>query len=172
VREAQIVPPLDDWIAGVFEPDRLAETCRSLADAREPAPEDDGRAEAARQELVDCMPESPATGKRSRPERTRPSSPGGSAKSRLRERRPRRNSGDVVQRPLSPRTTSGRWSRASGISSASWRPLKQQKKAALYENLGLALKYEPSKRRVLVEADLGRCTSGSCRRGDLNPHGP
>jgi site-specific DNA recombinase len=30
-----------------------------------------------------------------------------------------------------------------------------QKKAALYESLGLALTYEPSKRRVLVEADLG-----------------
>ncbi len=29
------------------------------------------------------------------------------------------------------------------------------KKAGLYESLGLALKYEPSKRRVLVEADLG-----------------
>jgi hypothetical protein len=29
------------------------------------------------------------------------------------------------------------------------------KKAALYESLGLALKYEPSRRRVLVEADLG-----------------
>jgi hypothetical protein len=30
------------------------------------------------------------------------------------------------------------------------------KKAALYESLGLALKYEPCKRRVLVEAGLGR----------------
>jgi hypothetical protein len=29
------------------------------------------------------------------------------------------------------------------------------RKAALYESLGLALKYEPSRRRVLVEADLG-----------------
>jgi hypothetical protein len=30
-----------------------------------------------------------------------------------------------------------------------------RRKAALYESLGLALTYEPSKRRVLVEADLG-----------------
>jgi hypothetical protein len=29
------------------------------------------------------------------------------------------------------------------------------KKAALYQRLGLALEYEPSQRRVLVEADLG-----------------
>jgi hypothetical protein len=29
------------------------------------------------------------------------------------------------------------------------------KKAALYESLGLSLTYEPSKRRVLEEADLG-----------------
>jgi hypothetical protein len=30
-----------------------------------------------------------------------------------------------------------------------------QKKAELYDSLGLSLTYEPSKRRVLVEADLG-----------------
>jgi hypothetical protein len=32
---------------------------------------------------------------------------------------------------------------------------EQQKKAALYESIGLALTYEPDNRRVLVEADLG-----------------
>jgi hypothetical protein len=30
-----------------------------------------------------------------------------------------------------------------------------QNKAKLYDSLGLSLTYEPSKRRVLVEADLG-----------------
>jgi len=39
VREAKIVQPLDDWISGIFEPDRLEETCRALAEAQEPAPE-------------------------------------------------------------------------------------------------------------------------------------
>ena len=34
VREEQIVPPLDDWLAGVFEPGRLEETCRALAEAQ------------------------------------------------------------------------------------------------------------------------------------------
>ena len=41
VREAQIVPPLDDWIAGIFEPDRLEETCRALAELRNPLATDD-----------------------------------------------------------------------------------------------------------------------------------
>ena len=54
VREAQIVPPLDDWIAGVFEPDRLEGTCRALVEAQQPPVIDDGRASTVRQVLVDC----------------------------------------------------------------------------------------------------------------------
>jgi len=155
VREAQIVPPLDDWIAGVFEPDRLEETCRALAEAQEPAPEADGRAEAARQELVDCDARlaryrealeagtDPAVVARwiseVQAERT-------AAEGELRRHRPAaalteddirsmvESLGDLV-----------------GVLEAA----EPQKKAALYESLGLALVYEPSMRRVLVEADLG-----------------
>ena len=54
VREAQIVPPLDDWISGVFEPDRLGETCRALVESQEPPVIDDDRASTVRQVLVDC----------------------------------------------------------------------------------------------------------------------
>ena len=35
------------------------------------------------------------------------------------------------------------------------RAAEPARKAARYKSLGLALKYEPSRRRVLVEADLG-----------------
>jgi Recombinase zinc beta ribbon domain len=128
VREAQIVPPLDDWIAGVFEPDRLEETCRALVESQEPPVIDDDRASTVRQVLVDCDARLPATGRRSRPEPTRPSWPNGSARSKLSEGRPRRNSGDVAQRPLSPRTTSARSSRVSRISLASWRRLSRRRR--------------------------------------------
>jgi hypothetical protein len=58
-------------------------------------------------------------------------------------------------------TWPGWWGRSSGSTSlllgncAFGQAAEPQKKVALYENLGLALEYEPSKRRVLVEADLG-----------------
>ncbi len=39
-----VVPPLDNWISGVFDPERLEEACRTLAEAQEPAPEDGGQA--------------------------------------------------------------------------------------------------------------------------------
>ncbi len=54
VREAQIVPPLDSWISGVFEPDRLEESCRTLAEVHEPPAVDDDRAATVRQVLVEC----------------------------------------------------------------------------------------------------------------------
>ena len=54
MREAQIVPPLDDWISGVFEPDRLEETCRALVESQESSVIDDDRASTVRQVLVDC----------------------------------------------------------------------------------------------------------------------
>lgn len=129
VREAQIVPPLDDWISGVFEPGRrLKDTCRALAEAQEPPAVDDDRAAAARQVLVDCdarlaryrealeVGTDPAVvarwisevqGKRR------------SAEEELRRGRP----SAALTRP-----TSGRWSRAWPISSASWRPLSQRRR--------------------------------------------
>jgi hypothetical protein len=39
---------------GSFEPERLEETCRALAEAQKPPLEEDGRNEAARRSLADC----------------------------------------------------------------------------------------------------------------------
>lgn len=154
VREAQIVPPLDDWIAGTFEPGRLEEPCRALAEAQEPVPEEDGRAEAARRTLADCD---------ARLDRYREALEAGTdlavarwisevqaerrtAKQGLRQRRPAAalTEGDI-------RAMVETLAHLVGVLEAA----EPAKKAALYESLGLALKYEPSKRRVLVEADLG-----------------
>lgn len=47
-------------------------------------------------------------------------------------------------------------------------------RAALYTALGLRLRYEPDRRRVIIECrpDDERLGKRSCRRRDLNPQGP
>jgi DNA invertase Pin-like site-specific DNA recombinase len=156
VREAQIVSPLDDWIVGIFEPDRLEETCRALTEAQEPAPEGDGRAEAARRTLADYDARleryrealeagtDPAVVGRwineVQAERTR-------AEEELRRRRPvAALSEDDIRAMVE----------SVGDLIDVLQAADPKKKTDLYESLGLSLTYEPSKRRVLVEADLGR----------------
>jgi site-specific DNA recombinase len=155
VRETQIVPPLDDWISGIFEPDRLEETCRALAEAQKAVPEEDGRAEAARRTLVDCE---------ARLARYREALEAGtdaavvarwisevqaerrSAEEELRRRRPAATlTEDDIQA----------MAECIGDLVGVLKAADPQKKADLYESLGLSLTYEPSNRRVLVEADLG-----------------
>jgi site-specific DNA recombinase len=155
VREAQIVPSLDDWIAGVFEPDRLEETCRALAETQEPAPEDGGRQEAARRTLADCDARL-ARYRKALEAGTDPSvvarwitevqAERRAAEEGLRQRRPAAAPTEDDIRAMIESLED-----LVGVRSAA----EPAKKAALYESLGLALTYEPSKRRVLVEADLG-----------------
>jgi site-specific DNA recombinase len=54
LQEQEVVPPLDRWIARVFEPDRLEETCRKLAEAQAPSVEDEAHLEAIRGALAEC----------------------------------------------------------------------------------------------------------------------
>lgn len=154
VREAQIVPLLDDWISGIFEPHRLEETCRAIADAQEPAPEEDGRAEAALRTLADCD---------ARLARYREALEAGTdpavvaqwinevqaerkaAEEELRRRRP---AAALTEDDIRAMVES--LSDIVGVLEAA----DPAKKAALYEGLGLALTYESSERKVLVEADL------------------
>jgi hypothetical protein len=172
VREAQIVPPLDDWIARIFEPDRLKETCRALAEAQEAPVVDDDHAVTARQVLVDCD---------ARLARYREALEAGSdpavvarwisevqaerraAEEKLRQRRP---AAALTEDDISAMVKS--LGDLVGVLGAA----EPVKKAALYESLGLALKYEPSKRRVLIEADLGgvrRVRVGGPRRTKSTP---
>jgi len=154
VREAQIVPPLDDWVAGIFDPDRLEDTCRVLAEAQHPAAEDDGREEAARKTLAACD---------ARLERYREALESGvdaavvgkwigevqAERVKAEEAIPRR-------RPTPALTEDDIRALVESVGDLV-RVLEAadpQKKADLYESLGLSLTYEPSKRRVLVEADL------------------
>ncbi|HEY6318859.1 MAG TPA: hypothetical protein VI462_13365 [Acidimicrobiia bacterium] len=54
VREELILPPLDRWLAGVFDPDRIDETCEQLAAAASEDTAKPAELEAARRKLTDC----------------------------------------------------------------------------------------------------------------------
>lgn len=54
LREDQVVPELDRWIARAFEPDRLQETCRQLSDAQASTAEDGARPGGLRAALAEC----------------------------------------------------------------------------------------------------------------------
>lgn len=154
VREEQIVPPLDEWIAGLFEPDRMEETCRTLAAAQEPPVVDDDHTAAARQALAECEArlaryrdaleagvEPAIVGEWIREvqaERVR-------AELELRRRRPTPTLSEEDILALLESLGD-----AVGVLEAA----EPQKKADLFESLGLSLIYQPRDRKVLVEADL------------------
>jgi DNA invertase Pin-like site-specific DNA recombinase len=54
LREDGVVRELDRWLAGVFDPENLDETCEALADAAAVRDSDIAAAEAARRKLIDC----------------------------------------------------------------------------------------------------------------------
>ncbi|MGQ0616239.1 MAG: recombinase family protein [Acidimicrobiia bacterium] len=54
VREEAILPGLDRWLAGIFDPDHLDETCEALAAAGNRGTGDDARVQAARAKIADC----------------------------------------------------------------------------------------------------------------------
>ena len=154
VRETQIVPSLDDWIAGVFEPESLDETCRALAEAQEPVPAEDGPAEAARRTLADCD---------ARLARYRKALEAGTdpavVAAWIAEVQDERKAAEKALRRRRP---------ASALTEADIRAMVESlgdlvgvleavepaKKADLYDSLGLSLTFQPSKRSVLVEANL------------------
>ena len=153
VREAQVVPTLDDWISGIFEPDRLEETCRALAEAQEPPLEEDGRKEAAQRTLADCD----ARLARYREALEAGTDPAVVARWISEVQAKRRAAEDELPRgrPVPTLTEGDFRAMVEIVGDLVLEAADPTKKAALYESLGLALTYEPSKRRVLVEADLG-----------------
>ncbi len=153
VRETHIVPPLDEWISRLFEPDRLDETCRALAEAQDSSDAESDRDESARRTLADCD---------ARLARYRETLDAGAdpavvaawiaevqAERRMAEGEiHRRHTAALTEGDIRALVESlGDLVRVLGAA-------EPAQKAALYESLGLSLTYEPSKRRVLVEADL------------------
>jgi site-specific DNA recombinase len=155
VRETQIVPPLDDWIGGIFEPDRLEETCRALAEAQEPALAEDSRSEAARRTLAGCD----ARLARYREALEAGTDPAVVARwiSEVQAERSAAEEELHRRRPAAALTEDDIRAMVESLGDlvGVLQAADPQKKSALYQSLGLSLTYEPSKRRVLVEADLG-----------------
>src|SRR5262249_43427349 len=54
VREDEILPALDGWLASLFDPQNLGETCHALAAASGATDADEAALEAARRKLEDC----------------------------------------------------------------------------------------------------------------------
>jgi DNA invertase Pin-like site-specific DNA recombinase len=54
IREAAIVPRLDEWIGDLFAPENFDETCQALALAAGPSSTDGARVKAAERKLADC----------------------------------------------------------------------------------------------------------------------
>jgi site-specific DNA recombinase len=155
VRENQIVPPLDDWIARVFEPAQLDETCRALADAQELPVADDGRAKAARRSLAACD----ARLARYREALEAGTDPAVVAKWISEVQTERRAAEEELGRRHSTPALTEHDIRAMveslGDLVGVLETAEPPKKTELYEGLGLSLTYEPTKLRVQVEADLG-----------------
>ena len=54
LREDVVLPPLDQWLAGIFDPDRIDATCEQLAAAASGDEAGAAELEASRRRLVDC----------------------------------------------------------------------------------------------------------------------
>jgi len=54
VREEPIITALDQWLARLFDPQHIDDTCRILAGAAEPNPGAQAQTEATRRQLADC----------------------------------------------------------------------------------------------------------------------
>jgi site-specific DNA recombinase len=157
VREGDILPALDQWLAQLFSPERIEATCEMLAASQALSAEEEAQRAAARRTLVDCD---------SRLARHRAAIEAGvdpsivgewirevEADRAAAERELRRNRPAAVWSAEDIRVlveSLGDLVRALGAA-------EPEKKAELYAELDLRLTYEPGSRRVLTEADLSRC---------------
>jgi hypothetical protein len=54
IRESAIVPKLDEWIASLFAPKNVEQTCRTISAAAAPSDTDPAKGMAAERKLTDC----------------------------------------------------------------------------------------------------------------------
>jgi site-specific DNA recombinase len=164
VRQAEVVPPLDRWLASVFDPQHLEETCETLAEAQAAILAEaqaatlagETRLAAAWRTLAECD---------EKLGRYRAALEAGTD--------PAIVAGWIREVTALRRRTEQETRRAAApaLSVSELRALVEElgdlvrvldradpaKKAQLYESLGLNLVFHPEDRRVVVEADLGMC---------------
>jgi DNA invertase Pin-like site-specific DNA recombinase len=154
VREDEILPALDAWLATVFAPEHLDNTCEQLAAAASPSDSDTASIEAARRHLADCD---------KRLERYRTALDKGAdamvvaawSAVGLAARR-------AAEKMLAAATPSAKMSATDartlieglGDVATVLAAADPAKKADLYETLGLRLVYQPTDSVVVVEATM------------------
>lgn len=174
LKEADVLPVLDDWLATLFDPTRRAATLRLLAESQQENATEEATRRAAEEKIAECE---------TKLARYRAALEAGTdpevvaewirevkadralANAQLAEQKdaPQRLDEDEIATHLD----------AIGDVSTMIRNADREAKTALYNGLDLRLTYHPVERTVRAEADLNshNMYKGSCPRGDLNPHG-
>ncbi len=168
LREDHVVPALDEWIASVFDPANIDDTIAALAEAQAPSDADEARAEAARRALDDASEKIDRL-----VAAIEAGSPADLVGPRLKELRATKLAAEQDLKAARPRGLLDEADiraliEAVGPITAVLADADPETKARLYNELGLELTFDATKRLVEVEA-LPVCVR-SCRRGDLNPH--
>jgi site-specific DNA recombinase len=156
IREDQVVPELDRWIAKAFEPDGLEDTCRHLSETRVGTIEDDASVAATQDRLRECD-ERLAQYREALDAGADPAIVAGWIRELQAERR-------RLEHQLRGYGPAPVWSPEDirrlvdslGDVTRVLRRADPEKKADLYASLGLGLTYLPDQRKVRVEVDLTR----------------
>jgi DNA invertase Pin-like site-specific DNA recombinase len=159
LREDKVVPALDEWLAQLFDPDHIDDTCAQLAAVYE-SHDDDERADQARQTIAECDRKlarhraaleagadptivagwmSEVTAERQRADQALRTATPGDAPTPAQMRAVIEGLGDMI----------------TVLADAD-----PAQRAKLYEALGLRLTWHPQDKKVLVEAQLARVPAG------------
>lgn len=157
VREAEIIPRLDEWLALLFEPGQLDETLEMLLAAQGPSAADEARIAAARRTLAECD---------AKLERYRAAVEAGTDPTivsrwirevtELRKQAEREMRVDATIHRSSKEELRVLVEEAGDMVRA-LAAADPKRKSELYASLGLDLVYDHEERRVIVEADLAVC---------------
>jgi site-specific DNA recombinase len=151
VREDEVVPALDAWLARLFDPEHLDETCEALAATSGADDADEARIEAAHRKLADCD---------DRLGRYRAALEGGAdgavVAGWIAEVQAERQAAERVLATAQPATLTASDVRDLIEGLGDLRPVLADAdpahKAEVYADLGIALTYRPAERLVNVEA--------------------
>jgi hypothetical protein len=158
IREAELVPALDEWLASQFEPDRVDATIDILTAAQDDPAEKQHALVQARQILQECQ------AKMARYQAAIDAGADIQEVSRwINATKAERLAAEAMLRSTSD--APGRMSRdeiaalvhRTASVTAALRDAELQDKAALYKGLNLRLTYEHATRTVRAEAQLGEC---------------
>jgi site-specific DNA recombinase len=170
LREDQVLPGLDHWLAGIFHPSELARTVRQLDAAQEVITEDPAQ-EQARRDIADCD---------AKLRQHRAALEAGAdpkiITSWMAETQLRRTAAETRLQPGVARQRLTREQLTSIVTAmrdltAVLDSAAPADKAEIYGQLGLVLTYHPEARTVKVKATpTASMYVRRCPRGDLNPH--